>query len=158
MLYNDLTGHREDLGNMGNQRSVDCRNYPQYCNGNKPKSSEELLAFRDKDSTSQKDDCKGLECDLDKPDNKSDETVTLPIPTITPSSGPNWGKIAAGIGIIVVVDLLIVAPLAVGLTAFAPELEVAMILTEAWSWPLVGAVVAANVYGWNLIVEGAKGN
>jgi hypothetical protein len=70
---------------------------------------------------------------------------------------PDWGKIAAGIGIIVAVDFLIVAPLAVGLFALAPELEVAMLLTEAWSWPIIAGIAAVNVYGWDLIVEGAKG-
>ncbi len=70
---------------------------------------------------------------------------------------PNWRKIFTGIAIIVVVDLLIVIPTIIGLTAFAPEVEISMILTEAWSWPLVTIVVATNIYAWNLITEGVKG-
>ena len=104
-------------------------------------------------------------------DNSSDildptqnDDITLPIPTITTppftqtgSNDPNWGKIATGVGIILAVDLFVVAPIVVGLVAFTPELEFALIFTEAWSWPLAAGVVSANVYGWNLIIEGAKG-
>ena len=91
----------------------------------------------------EEENCKGLECLHSRDDNQ----ITLPTvtPTFTvPSSektpptdasndGPNWGKVAAGVGIIVIVDLLVAIYLVIGLTALAPELEIAMILTEAWS-------------------------
>jgi hypothetical protein len=111
------------------------------------------------------------------PPSTTTPTPIIPLPTISstgtpPSSftqnqstqvsststpGPDWGKVAEGVAIIFVVDVLIVAPIVIGLTALAPELEVAMVLTEAWSWPLVAGVVAANVYGFDLIREGITG-
>jgi RHS repeat-associated protein len=70
---------------------------------------------------------------------------------------PNWGKIAEGVGILFVADVLVVLPLAAGIALAPGGLEVSMLLSEAWVYPLVAAVVAVNVYGWNLIVEGARG-
>lgn len=68
------------------------------------------------------------------------------------------GEIAAGIAIILTVDLLIVAPIVVGVVITPGVLEATMLVTETgWVIPFASAVLAANVYGWNLIVEGAKG-
>jgi RHS repeat-associated protein len=74
VLYNDPTGHREDLGNLGNQRSVDCRNNPQYCKSGKPKSKEELKKMRN-------------EGNRNKPILTSSVTplATTPLPTVTPT-------------------------------------------------------------------------
>ena len=35
-----------DQGDGGGSGSIDCKKHPNYCNGNKPKSSEELLKLR----------------------------------------------------------------------------------------------------------------
>ena len=102
----------------------------------------------------------------------SDYTSLLPIdPTQNPQNstpatqqgGPNWGKIAAGVGIILAVDLLIVAPIVIGVALspeiFVPEEIAAMSLTETgWVTAMSAAVITTNVLAWNnLIVAGWEG-
>jgi hypothetical protein len=73
------------------------------------------------------------------------------------AGGPDWGKVATGVALIFTVDFLVVAPIVIGMIAGAPEFEIGMVLSEAWSWPLAGGVVYANVRGFNLIREGFAG-
>jgi hypothetical protein len=58
------------------------------------------------------------------------------------------------VGVILAVDLLIVAPIVVGVILTSPEIEVFMIFDISWEVALVSDVVAANAYGWNLILDG----
>jgi hypothetical protein len=37
-----------DKGDGGGSNTIDCKKYPQYCNGDKPKTADELLKMRDK--------------------------------------------------------------------------------------------------------------
>ena len=138
--YTDPTGHESVCGQANSD--PECGNL-----GHGPLSHP-----KPQKPEKEKESCKGLGCIHDD-GIPGDDGVPA-----TARPDPNWEKIAEGVAIFVVVDLLVVAPVVVGLTAFAPELEVAMILTEAWSWPLVATVVAVNVYAWDLIVAGANGD
>jgi RHS repeat-associated protein len=85
-------------------------------------------------------------------------TQNSPTPTHSGGeNGPHWGHIAEGIGIILAVDVLIVAPIVVGVIVTSPEVEVLMLLDVPWEMVMVSTVVAVNIYGLNLIVEGAQG-
>ena len=48
LRYTDPTGHMRDEGNAGTRGGVNCNKTPQYCNGNRPKTSKELAAMRPK--------------------------------------------------------------------------------------------------------------
>ena len=75
---------------------------------------------------------------------------------------PNYGEIAAGVGLILAVDTLVAAPIIVGFW-LAPEIVVPgvvaeMLVTDSWEVIVFGSgILAANAYGVHLIVEGAQG-
>jgi hypothetical protein len=46
--FNDPTGHVMTQGDGGGSKSVDCKKHPQYCNGNDPKTGDELSDLRNK--------------------------------------------------------------------------------------------------------------
>jgi RHS repeat-associated protein len=96
--------------------------------------------------------------DKDDNDDKDDDILSPHKDNATSPSGPDYGEIAAGIGIIVAVDLLIAVPIIVGIVLASPEIEVAMVLDISWEAAMVSAVVAANIYGWNLILDGLDDN
>ena len=72
--FSDPTGHVMTQGDGGGDDTVDCENYPQYCNGNDPKSTDELLKMRDKKKDKNNGTivsglpvgpCSGVDCLLD---------------------------------------------------------------------------------------------
>jgi hypothetical protein len=46
--FSDPSGHVMTKGDGGGSQSVDCKKYPQYCNGNDPKTGDELRDLRNK--------------------------------------------------------------------------------------------------------------
>jgi len=102
--------------------------------------------------------------------NTSDDTVILPIPTITmsppvtqmpPSNTPDWGKIAIGTGI-VLIGTLVVGTIIAGiiLSGPAPPLIIAELLvsTEVWmSIALVAGTAYIDYQGFKMIAEGIQG-
>ncbi|MBV6397133.1 MAG: hypothetical protein HFACDABA_02738 [Anaerolineales bacterium] len=89
-----------------------------------------------------------------------DDDATQEPALLSPGSenDPDWGKIAAGVALLLLVDLLIVAPIVIGIILTPGVLEVTMLATElGWVIPLVAAIVAVNAYAIDLIVDGAQG-
>ncbi len=72
--------------------------------------------------------------------------------------GPNWTEIAEGGVLFAALLLLVDIPLGIGAVALFPEVELTMLVTEAWSIPLLAGLVAVHVYAIDMIVKGIKGD
>ncbi len=84
-----------------------------------------------------------------------DDDATLPFSQTTASSGPNWGKVAQGVGILVALSLVVV-PIGIGVIE-QPELLVGLVEPPFHFWPLLAGIGYVAEVGINDIVEGIQG-
>ena len=91
-------------------------------------------------------------------DPKTDiETSNGTAPTSFTQTSPDYEKIAEGTVLLVSLFLFVDIPIGIGLIELFPEMEIGMILTEAWIYPLAVALVDVHIYAVNLVYEGFTG-